>query len=147
MPDGIPSITEIVKMLPYRLQLRFDSLSGYVLGMIDHIRSERRIEVRLSREEIQLIQLAAFIYTLDYFFRAGTRAASEASTTFERFRLEGFQVGKTQFTRDNENTRRGENLANSLRESIAGTRLDRIIRTSRSLDSLVQTLVRGFANG
>jgi hypothetical protein len=146
MPD-VPRASEIVRMLPYRLQLRFNSLAGYVSGIIDDLTFRKEIRIRLGTEDVQLIQLAALVYTLDSFFRAGTRAAREASATFERFESSGFQVGRTHFTRDNENTKRGEQLANTLRNTLAGTELERIIRTSRTLESLVEDLIKGLNNG
>lgn len=146
MADDIPSIAEIVDLLPLKLQRRFDSLGGYVQGIIEEERDKREIPVRLSAEDRQVVQLGAFIYMLDGFLRAGSRAAREASSTFESFGLSGFQVGSTHFTSDNMNTRRGEILAQELRAVVLQTSLGPYIRTARSMRDLVSRLIRDMTN-
>jgi hypothetical protein len=146
MADNIPSIAEIVDLLPLKLQRRFDSLGGYVQGIIEEERTQQDISLRLSSEDKQVIQLAAFIYMLDSFFRAGSRAAREASSTFERFELSGFQVGSTHFTSDNMNTLRGEVLARELRGVVLQTSLGTYIRSAQSMRDLVSWLVRDIKN-
>lgn len=146
MADNIPSIHEIVNQLPLKLQQRFNSLSGYVQGIIDEEAETYDTSIRLSPEDKQIIQLAAFIYSLDSFLRAGARAAREASVTFERFGLSGFQVGSTHFTSDNLNTQRGEMLARELREVALQTPLGSYITNARSIRDLVNWLIRDIRN-
>jgi len=102
MAAEIPSISSIVSQLPQRLQRRFESLGKYIRGVIDEESNNLDANIALSTEDTQLIQLAALIYLLDSFFRAGTSSARNAATTFEQFGLSGFQVGSTTFTRDNQ---------------------------------------------
>lgn len=146
MADDIPSIAEIVDLLPLKLQRRFDSLGGYVQGIIEEERDKGDSPFRLSAEDKQVVQLAAFIYMLDGFLRAGSRAAREASTTFESFGLSGFQVGSTHFTSDNLSTRRGELLAEELRSVVLQTSLGPYIRRARSMKDLVSWLIRDMTN-
>ena len=147
MIDRAPNISEIIQRLPQKLQVRFNSLGNYVQGIIDEESARNRKEIKLSSEDTQLIQLAALLYSLDSFLRAGTYAARVASTTFEEFELEGFQVGSTLFTRNNENTLRGEELAEKLRKTVERTRLGRIIRNSPTMKELISTLIREMNNG
>lgn len=147
MAEGIPSISFIVSQLPQKLQRRFESLGGYIRGIIDEENSRLNRAETLSTEDVQLIQFAALIYSLDSFFRAGSRSARSAATTFEQFGLSGFQVGSTTFTKDNYNTRRGEMLANKLQESISGSRLSSVIRNSATMTDLVLTMVREIIDG
>lgn len=146
MADNTPNIAEIVGLLPLRLQRRFDSLGGYVQGIIEEERTQYDISLRLSSEDKQVIQLAAFIYMLDGFLRAGSRAAREASSTFERFGLSGFQVGSTHFTSDNLSTQRGEMLARELRGVVLQTSLGPYIRNAQSMRGLVSWLIREIIN-
>jgi hypothetical protein len=115
--------------------------------LIEEEISQSGRNIRLDQEDIQLIQLAALIYSLDSFFRVGSAAARAASITFEEFGLDGFQIGSTTFTRDNENTRRGEELATQMRRSISGTPLSRAIVTSPSMRRLITTLIRELSDG
>ena len=91
--------------------------------------------------------MAALIYSLDSFFRAGSSSARGAATIFEEFGLSGFQVGSTIFTRENANTRRGDLLAHKLRETIMNTALGAAIRNSTSMRDLISTMIRGMNNG
>jgi len=147
MPGQNPSVAEIVRLLPYRLQIRFGNLSGFVMGIIDETRSRLNEEAVIDRPSMELIQLAALIYSLDHFFRAGTRAATDSARTFERFGLSGFQVGSTAFTSNSPATMRGEELANALRATIAGTSLGPRIRVARSMSHLIESLVKDVING
>lgn len=146
MPERLSNISEIIQQLPQKLQLRFNSLGNYVQGIVDEESAKNGKQVKLSGESTQLIQLAALIYSLDSFLRAGSYAARTASTTFEKFELGGFQVGSTLFTKNNENTRRGEILADKLRMTVAKTRLGALIKNSSSMKELISTLVREMNN-
>ncbi len=139
------SVADIIRELPYKLQIRFNSFEGFVSGIVAEEEHRQRQRLRFSRQNFQVIQLCAFIYTIDEFFRAGTRAARDASTLFEEFGYGGFQVGSTYFDKDNENTRRGENLANQLRADLQGTEIGQRIGAARSLNDLVATLARDLA--
>jgi hypothetical protein len=147
MTDRAPNIAEIIQRLPQKLQVRFNSLGNYVQGMIDEESAKYGKEVRLRTEDIQLIQLAALVYSLDSFLRAGTHSARSASVAFEEFGLEGFQVGSSLFTRSNENTLRGEVLAERLEATITRTRLGRTIKNSPTMRELISTLIREMNDG
>ena len=147
MAESIPSITFIVNQLPNRLQKRFESLGNFVRGIIDEESSKLKTKIVLSTEDVQLIQLAALIYSLDNFFRAGSSAARGAATIFEEFELSGFQVGLTNFTKENANTRRGDLLADKLSESIRNSVLGDFIRNSNSMRELISTMIREVKNG
>lgn len=108
MTSEIPSVSSIISQLPQNLQRRFESLGKYVRGIVDEESSKIDSRIILSTEEVQWIQLAALVFSLDSFFRAGTRSARNAATIFEQYDLTGFQVGSTVFTKDNYNTRRGD---------------------------------------
>lgn len=146
MPERVSNISEIIQQLPQKLQLRFSSLGNYVQGIVDDESAKNRKQVKLSSENIQLVQLAAFLYSLDSFLRAGSYAARAAATTFEEFELEGFQVGSTLFTKSNENTLRGEILADKLRMTVAETRLGLLIKNSSTMRELISTLIREMNN-
>lgn len=114
--------------------------------MIDEISAEGGKPVHLSRDDIQLIQLAAFIYTLGTFFRAGTHAARSAATLFEQFGMSGFQIGTTDFTQYNRNTRRGELLADDLMQSLLRTPLAEIIMNAQTMKQLISTMIEEMTN-
>jgi hypothetical protein len=147
MAENISNISFIVSQLPNKLQKRFESLGNYVRGLIDEESSRLNTKIVLSTEDIQLIQLAGLIYSLDSFFRAGSSSARSAATIFEEFELSGFQVGSTTFTKENINTRRGDLLADRLSESIRNSALGEVIRNSNSMRELISTMILGMNNG
>jgi hypothetical protein len=141
MAQNTPSLSDLIDQLPAKLQNRFESISNYVSGLIAELKIELDFDHTLSREELRLIQFAAFVYSIDDFFRLGTLAAREASSTFVRLNLPGFQVGSSVFTPSNGNTMRGLQLANSLRQSIDNTELSRHVGGARSMRELVRGLL------
>ncbi len=147
MADDSPTLSDFVEQLPQRLQRRFESLGGYVRGIIDDEEDQLGQKLKLSAEDIRFIQTAVFIYFLDGFLRAGSQAARAASTTFEEFGLSGFQVGSTVFTRNNDNTRRGEVLADRLRAALENSPLSKYISTVPTMRELVSRLIREMQNG
>jgi len=68
MSENIPSVSAIINQLPHKLQIRFESLGSYVRGFIDEENNRLNVNIVLSQEKIQLIQLAALVYSLDSFF-------------------------------------------------------------------------------
>lgn len=141
MAEGRLTIAEIVNQLPQKLQSRFESLGSYVRGVIQEERERLERDITVDTEDIQFIQLAALIYLLDSFMRTGTVAARNASSIFEQFGLAGFEIGSSRFTQSNENTLRGERLAQNLRSVIAATSLNRFITNSSSMRDLVIRLL------
>jgi hypothetical protein len=141
MPTEESSISDFLNLLPRKLQVRFTSLGSYVRALVTEIKLEHHIEDDFGPTEIQIIQLVAFIYALERFMRVGSHAARKASVAFNAFGLEGFQVGSTQFTKNNLNTTRGRRLANMLRASIVNTPVERIVKNSHSLKNLVEAMI------
>jgi hypothetical protein len=141
------TVSEIIRLLPQKLQQRFNSLGRYVQGIIEEEEDKLGRDIEISHEDVQLIQMAAFIYSLDNFLRVGTSAARIASITFEQFGFGGFQVGSTTFTRNNHATRRGELLAQALRGTVADTPLYGHIISASTMQVLISTLVREMADG
>ena len=144
MSENVPSLSQLIERMPQKLQVRFDSLGNYVLGIIEEIRHKQGGNIKLSQDDIRLIQLAVLVYSLDDFFRLGTKAAKGASEIFEKFQLEGFRVGNTEFTKDNKDTLRGEDLANKLRSAISQTHLAIHIAQAKSVNELVANIVKGL---
>jgi hypothetical protein len=147
MPESSPQVSDIVRLLPLRLQNRFYSLGGYVKAVLDEADDEDKRETKLGNEEFSFIQLAVFIYSLDWFLREGTRAAKATVTTLEQFGYSGYSVGSTEFTRDSENTYLGENLANDLMNVLGDSRLARRIKEARNMPSLIRTLRGELSRG
>lgn len=133
------SIGDIVSMMPKALQARFSSLGGYVAMVIEEAGIA---EPPLSDEDIQFIQLAALVYALDQFLRAGTKAARSASEAFQTLGADGFVVGSTHFTKDGKNTLRGERLADALRDCITDEKMRATIAASSTMRELVRSLAQ-----
>ena len=116
-------------------------------SIIEEEEDRRERKISIGNEEVQIVQLAALIYTMDSFLRIGSIAARVSAETFEEFGYEGFQVGSSTFTRNNYNTRRGFMLADNLQNIIANTPLNRYINDANTLRELVTTLVREIEDG
>ena len=142
MPDR-----EILNSLPYRLRSRFEWLGGYVQTLIDSEEAEKKAKRKLTRSEIQLIQLIVFVHSLDFFFREGTRAARGAVNGLQALGVPGFTVGSTEFRGENENVTRGEDVANRLMEYLSGNELFRSIPQGQTPTELTKSLRRRIIRG
>lgn len=147
MSNQIPNISEIIRLLPQPLRTRFNSLGNYVKTVFEGQGKNRLRKSKLTDEDIRFVQLAAFIYSINFFLREGTKAAQTAAETLEKLqvknaniRIEGFNVGSTIFKKDNENTLLGRTLAESLMQSLAGTPLLKHIEQATSMSNLIKNL-------
>jgi len=142
MPDR-----EILNSLPYRLRSRFEWLGGYVQTLIDSEEAETKAKRKLTKSQIQLIQLIVFVHSLDFFFREGTRAARGAVNGLQALGVPGFTVGSTEFRGENENVTRGEDVANRLMEYLSGNELFRSIPQGQTPTELTKFLRRRIIRG
>jgi hypothetical protein len=140
-------IETLKRSLPRNLENRFVSLASYVNSIIDVERQNNKRFPKLTEQQITLIQLLVFVYTLDNFMRTGTLAARTASNIFSQFDMDGFKIGSKSFTANNENTLLGENLANGLQESIGQAELEELVKNSKSIRELILSIVRRLTNG
>jgi hypothetical protein len=146
MANENSTVNQIVSLLPSRLQLRFESLGTYVRSVIEEERQILGMRERISQEDIQRIQLAVFIYSLNSFFRIGTSAAKSASSTFEELGFTSFKIGSSYFSQNNETTMRGETLALKLEKMLAKSTLGKHIRSSYSMRDLISRLLQELKN-
>ncbi|WP_146115525.1 MULTISPECIES: hypothetical protein [Pirellulaceae] len=91
---------------------------------------------RITAEQLGLIQLAVFVHSLEFFFREGTAAAKSATAGFEELGVEGFVVGATYFSGENENVMRGANLAERLSNAIRSLRGFEAVGSDRGITEL-----------
>ena len=140
MPDEEQRVSDIVKLLPYALQRRFNSLGAYVRAIVEEMEENRRRKAKLSNEDISFIQLAVFIHSIDWFLREGTRAARASIDTLQHLGLTGFSVGSTVFERDNENTLLGRNLAEGLLRALQNPEIVTLIKSAPNMRSLIRRL-------
>jgi hypothetical protein len=99
-------------------------------------------DVRADEAMLTGVRLVGAAWSLDRFLRDGTKAAQSAASLFTELDAVGVAVGNTVFTRDNENTMRGERLANEFRASLEGTRFHSIVEEASSMQALVKRLIR-----
>lgn len=147
MASEIPNITEIIKLLPRPLQIRFNSIGSFVKAVVEEKEAQGGRKAQLSQEETDLIQLAAFIYSLNWFLTEGTKAAQATISTLDNFGLEGFLIGSTPFEKDNENTMRGKILAEAMMQNIGDPNLARRIQQATSMTSLIINLRNDLTRG
>lgn len=138
---------EILNQLPYRLRSRFEWIGGYVKALLDTEETETKAKRKLTKSEVQLIQLIVFVHSLDFFFREGTRAARGAIGSLETLGVPGFQVGSTEFRGENENVTKGEDLANRLREYLSDNELLNSIPSDQTPTDLTKYLRRRIIRG
>src|SRR5580692_3241271 len=108
------SISQIINGLPRPIRLRFDSIGGYVHGIISEEQESLPTTQHLTPQEMEIVKLVAFCFAANRFFKEGAEAARLAVDEFQRFNIPGFQVGSTHFEGRNQNVLLGDNLAADL---------------------------------
>jgi hypothetical protein len=139
MPDDVPSVSQIVRQLPPSFRGTFNSLGQYVQGVIREIRGNDAPP--LSAKRLRFIQLMVFIYLLNRYLEEGTKAAERAVEISNELGFESFSIGRTVFSKDNENTMLGRRLAKELLSSVNEPALIEIFQQSNSVRSLVRNLL------
>lgn len=148
----MPTYSQLINKLPYRLKARFESLGGYVQSLIDDQETKTAGGRHLSDDETSLIKVLIFIGTLDGFFREGSAAARSAVSSFEKLGMKGFRVGTTAFEGENENVRRGDTLSSQLRKRTHLMRrkaafVDIALNNRNGIPNKVRELVEHLRNG
>jgi hypothetical protein len=137
--DEVPSVSEIVKQLPPSLRGRFNSLGNYVEGVVREIRGADA--PRLSGRQFGVIHLIVFVYLLNRYLNEGTLAAEHAAVAASELGFESFTIGRTTFTKDNENTLLGRTLANALLASLEDSSVVGMLQRATTVRSLVRDLL------
>lgn len=129
--------------LPRALKLRLDGIGSYVVAVLE----EKDYLRRISKPDLQRIQMATFLKTLDEFLRDGTEAAIRSVDAFLELGVEGFQIGSERFEGRNDAVMRGANLSQRLRRAIEDPEVLRVIESGQALRDVVIDLGRRFRNG
>jgi len=141
------TINDIIVSLPRPIRLRFDSIGGYVQGIIAEQEESLPVGRHLRSEEVDLVKLIAFCYAATRLFREGSSAARSAVDELALFEIPGFQIGSVLFHERNENVMLGDTLADDMMRAFEGTPFQRAIVSSTSMNDLVKTVSRRLRHG
>jgi hypothetical protein len=135
--------TNILAGAPLFLQRRYGAIRQYVRAIIEE--QFPRLDVRrMESDDLEFIQLIAFVYILRGFFEDGHRAAKEAVRVFSDLDVHEFSIGSTKFSEDSEAVNLGRRLSNQLLATIHDRELHSLIAHSDSVGELVHALVEGL---
>ena len=141
MPD-----TNILAGAPLFLQRRYGAVRQYVRAIIEE--QFPRLDLRrMESDDLEFIQLIAFVYILRGFFEDGHRAAKEAVRVFRDLDVHEFSIGSTKFSEDSEAVNLGRKLSDQLLKTIHVRELQSLVRRSDSVGQLVHAIVEelGYA--
>src|SRR6266478_5550803 len=109
--------TNIPAGAPLFLQRRYGAMRQYVRAIIEE--QFPRLDVRrMESDDLEFIQLIAFVYILRGFFEDGHRAAKEAVRVFSDLDVHEFSIGSTKFSEDSEAVNLGRILSDQLLATI-----------------------------
>lgn len=135
--------TNILAGAPLFLQRRYGAMRQYVRAIIEE--QFPRLDVRrMESDDLEFIQLIAFVYILRGFFEDGHRAAKEAVRVFSDLDVHEFSIGSTKFSEDSEAVNLGRILSDQLLATIHDRELQSLIANSDSVGELVHALVEGL---
>jgi hypothetical protein len=137
------STSDILSGAPLFLQKRYGSIKAYVRSIIETEFPRLDVE-KIPREDLEFIQLIAFIYVLHSFIEDGHRAAKEAVRIFGELDVRKFSIGSSRFAEGSEAVLLGEQLARDLLERIQDQALRSLIAHSPSVSALVRKLFEGL---
>jgi hypothetical protein len=130
------SNNDLLNALPRRLRLRLESVGSFVTALLKEREAGLSQRSKLTRDQLQQIQLVVFIYVLDHLLQEGTNAAIGAVDTFKALGLQGFAVGSAHFADRNENVLLGQRLSQALRSAVVDQDLLDVIDEAQSIRSL-----------
>lgn len=124
------NIHEVLKDAPKYLAQRYGSLNKYVFAYLfppeyrsvrlrikdPKKRKEREEKMKLLTDEASLY---VFIYVVRKTLTEGSRAAKDAVDVFKSLGVNGFRLGRAEFSGRNENVMLGENLANKMNKKLS----------------------------
>jgi hypothetical protein len=138
--------SDLLKGAPLFLQRRYSSLGPYVLSVIET--EVDGIDPRdLSRDQIETIQLLAFIYTLHAFLEDSHRAVKATVATFSKLGVRKFNIGAAEFFEGSESVEISRRLGEALLESIPSEEIRKLLLGSDSLGELVKKLTSIVTDG
>ena len=138
MPAG-----NILAGAPLFLQRRYGAIRQYVRAIIEE--QFPRLDLRrIEGDDLEFIQLIAFVYILRGFFEDGHRAAKEAVRVFSDLDVHEFSIGSTKFSEDSEAVNLGRVTFRSATQTIHDRELRSLITDSDSVGELVHALVEGL---
>jgi hypothetical protein len=135
MPTG-----DILSGAPLFLQKRYGSIKAYVRSTIET--EFPRLDIaKISRADLEFVQLIAFVFILRGFFEDGHRAAKEAVRIFGELDVTEFSIGSNRFAENSYALELGEELGRDLLARIDDRELRSLITSSSSLGELIHTLL------
>jgi hypothetical protein len=135
--------TNILAGAPLFLQRRYGAVRQYVRAIIEE--QFPRLDIRrMQSDDLEFIQLIAFVYILRGFFEDGHRAAKEAVRVFSDLDVHEFTIGSTKFSQDSETVNLGRTLSHQLLATVHDRELQSLIADSDSVGELVHALVEGL---
>jgi hypothetical protein len=100
------------------IRKRMDSAGRYVAEVVADEEADFTSTHRLSRRQLEALQLVCTAWMLDRLLQEGTHAARAAVDELRDSGVDGFSIGSDEFRGRNENVERGALLSDALRRSI-----------------------------
>jgi hypothetical protein len=138
--------TDLLKGAPLFLQKRYGSIRAHVKSVIENEYPD--LDQRsIPPEDIEFIQIIAFVYVLQGFFVDGHKAANSAVTILHDLGVQSFKIGSARFAPGSEAVMLGKRLAEQLLDQIKDQSLRLLISRATSLGELVRKLFEGLGHG
>jgi len=140
--------------LPIFIQRRMYSFRSFVSENLypdDYIRqlmkNKNTDDRKTLRKKINSIisecSYACFVFSLKQFFEEGTRAAKETVKILNGLGIEKFNIGKKEFSKNNQNVNEGKILYEIMINSISDEQLKKIIIKSKYYSDIIKRYKNG----
>lgn len=134
--------------LPIFIQRRLFSFNSYVreklfpdvyIGTL--LKNKKTDERKNILKNINLVisecSYACFVFSLRQFFEEGTMAAEEAVDVLNGLGIESFNIGKKEYSKNNQNVNEGKELYKTMLNSISDKQLREIIENSTYFSEII----------
>jgi hypothetical protein len=101
----------------------------------------------MTRTDIQVIEQVAMACFLNHLLREGVNAARSAVHVLAESDIEGFTVGATLFSGENENVMRGARLAEALQEHLSAFPIGDLLKRDFYPRQLVLEVIKLVTHG
>lgn len=137
---------DILKGAPLFIQRRYNSIRAHVRSVLETEYPKVNLR-RIPSEDLEFIQLIAFVFILRSFFSDGHKAAERAVKIFNDLGVQQFSIGRATFAPNSEAVLMGKKLADDLLMRIDDEALKKMIIEAKSLGELARELFEGLGHG
>jgi hypothetical protein len=133
-------VRELMSQLPYSVREKFRDYLGYVNDTLIDVALEEGMSHRLEQVRAQ-VELIFFLRLLYGYFVVGFRNYERMLAYLDSKEIDGFQIGRTAFTKRSPITYQWHEIARELEQLTLQSGLARFVRPTMSTEAVIREIM------